>query len=578
MLKRVPLDSIMLGKTNPRKNFNGPEWPEFVANIKEHGVIQPGVARPIRDEHKQDSGMVELVIGERRFRASRELKRPDMPLIIRELSDEQAVELQQVENLQREDLTALEEAQGYADWVKRLVTNKTCPTVELAVEYICGKINRKRSSVFNRMALLKLAAPVAAALRAGTIDASKAGLLAQIPDPKLQEKCLKEFMGGTWRGPMSFRQAQEHLAEEYRVSLKDAPFALDADFGRPAGGVFLCPSNGADKLVTCKDCRLRSGNMAKEYPDFAKTPNICTNPPGYKLKVQMHTDATLSRAKSEGRRILPAKEYENHGHQFKEKKDTCYDDPKGRSFGTLAKAANITPAMTVNCEGAAVEVFTPEDVAKIKAANKIRASYSSGGYSRRDLAAQKARQAKEKLMTATLATAIPKILDKLAPNGVLDSRLWSLLAQRTYDSLSIDRHDFTAKRLGISKRVNDSRGALEKYMKQHTSPADCARLVVELLLLSNANGGGWHEVKWDSHVLAAAKLAGVDLQKLMEKSLPQKNTKGAKEKPAKAAKMAAQQHRPTTKPNLMSAANRAKIAAAARARWAKVKAATKKGK
>ena len=102
----LPLESIILSKTNPRKHFDPEQLTELAESIKAHGVLQPILVRP-------NGKKFELVVGERRFRASKEAKIKTIPTISRELTDKEAVELQFIENLMREDLKAIEEARGY---------------------------------------------------------------------------------------------------------------------------------------------------------------------------------------------------------------------------------------------------------------------------------------------------------------------------------------------------------------------------------------------------------------------------------------------------------------------------------
>src|SRR5262245_46922752 len=109
-VQRVALKDIHDSPFQARTVYEqSPDWPDFLASVKESGVTQPGIARKV-------NGHVELVAGHRRKRASLALKLPDMPLIIRELTDEQARELLAIENLQREGLNPLDEAQEYANW------------------------------------------------------------------------------------------------------------------------------------------------------------------------------------------------------------------------------------------------------------------------------------------------------------------------------------------------------------------------------------------------------------------------------------------------------------------------------
>lgn len=501
-LKRIPLGDIVPSRTNPRKTFKTPDWPDFVDNIRTHGVIQPGLARV----HPKDCDKYELVAGERRYRASLEGKLPDMPLVIRDLTDAEVITLQQIENLQREDLSPLEEAQGYADWRDSLIKNKEVKTVDEAVAFICEKIKRKRSSVYARLALLKTSPTVQEALKSGRLDASKAGLVATIPDTKVQDQFLKSIENPRYGdGPLSYRQAEELLKRDYQVSLADPPFATTESYELKGGG-----HNGP-----CLVCPMR---MNKK----------CLNVACFIAKKTVHAELAMAKARAEKKLVVDPKYYNGRSHDYYDTDCECYQDSKNRTYGELAKKAGIEPAVTFDERKGLVKVFTEQQISAIKSENGIK-EYS-GGRSSRDVAAERRKQAKRKAMTEVFGAAIPKILEKLVPKGKIDPQLLPLLAKEVYHRSAIDRHDFMAKRLGISKKISESRQNLDKHFEQHASPAESAALLVEITLLADTGYSSWGKVEWDEYALAAAKLAGIDLNKELGKY---EKAKTIKPKPAK---------------------------------------------
>jgi ParB family transcriptional regulator, chromosome partitioning protein len=108
-IHEVALAKIRESKTNPRRFFDEAKLAELAANIRQHGVLQPILVRPLPEG---EAGMYELVAGARRFRASKLAKRESIPATVRELTDAQALELQVIENVQRVDVHPLDEAQG----------------------------------------------------------------------------------------------------------------------------------------------------------------------------------------------------------------------------------------------------------------------------------------------------------------------------------------------------------------------------------------------------------------------------------------------------------------------------------
>lgn len=502
VLGKAALNEIVPSKTNPRKAFNGVDWPDFVANIKEHGVLQPILVRP-SPKGFPDGVKYELIAGERRWRAARDAKLMAIPVIVQEVTDAAAVEIQQIENLQREDLSPLEEAQGYDAWRKTLVQSGS--TQEAAIEHICARTNRKRTVVYQRLALLTALPAVLDALSSGRLDISRATLAASVPDPVRQRNFLMKIV------EMSFREARELLEEEYQRPLKSAPFDIAMEYGKDL-------MKGGGYAGGCGGCPHRSGNLTAVSPESAKNPNICTNVACFERKKEIHTAQVLAQAKRDNKAVVDPKVYSQRSYNYVPPDRICYEAPGGKkSWGELAKKAGITPSVTVDETEGIVEVFTLEQLTEIKKRAGIKERGSSRGGAA-DTAAEKKRKAKNKAMTAVLAAAVPAILEKLVPKGKLDVRLFPLLASAAYDRCSIDRHDFMAKRLGISKSQNETRDKLTEHFEKHGSPAESAVLLVELLLLSCTGYSPWaSKTEWDERALEAAKLAGIDLSKRLEK-------------------------------------------------------------
>lgn len=108
-MQDIPLNRIQESKTNPRRTFDEAKLAELAANIRQHGVLQPVLVRPLPDS---EDGFFELVAGARRYRASKLAKRETIPATVRELTDTECLELQLIENLQRADVHELDEARG----------------------------------------------------------------------------------------------------------------------------------------------------------------------------------------------------------------------------------------------------------------------------------------------------------------------------------------------------------------------------------------------------------------------------------------------------------------------------------
>jgi len=145
-IQDIPLEKIRESKTNPRTQFDQSKLAELAENIRQHGVLQPILVRPLP---KGAADTYELVAGARRYRASKLAGRESIPATVRELTDAQALELQVIENVQRVDVHPLDEAQGYAALIKVQPDTYT-------LETIASRVGRSPQSVSGRLRLIQL--------------------------------------------------------------------------------------------------------------------------------------------------------------------------------------------------------------------------------------------------------------------------------------------------------------------------------------------------------------------------------------------------------------------------------------
>ena len=156
---KLKLNDIEPNRAQPRKSFDEQALVELANSISTHGVIQPLLVRPLAD------GGYQLIAGERRWRASRMAGLTEVPVVIREMSDSEAMELALVENLQREDLNPIEEAQGLALLME---------TYGLTQEQAAKRVGKSRPAVANSMRLLSLPQDVLAMVERGELSAGHA--------------------------------------------------------------------------------------------------------------------------------------------------------------------------------------------------------------------------------------------------------------------------------------------------------------------------------------------------------------------------------------------------------------------
>lgn len=198
----LPIEDVHPNKGQPRKSFKPEELAELTDSVRQHGVLQPLLVR------KKGTGY-EIVAGERRYQAAKAAGLTEVPVIVRDISDEDVFELALIENLQRSDLTPLEEARGY----RQLLDEKGLTQEELA-----KVLSKSRSTITNTLRLLDLPAEVQELVEDGRLTAGHARAILAVPGEEnriaLAEKVVKEHL--------SVRQT-ESLAPLFSVSQTEEP-------------------------------------------------------------------------------------------------------------------------------------------------------------------------------------------------------------------------------------------------------------------------------------------------------------------------------------------------------------------
>lgn len=282
--------TIVASLTNPRKTFDPVKLKALADDIAEKGMLQPILVRALPGSRMADTDrhvVYEIVAGERRFRAAKLAGLESVPVLVRILTDDQVREIQLTENLQRDDLTELEEAEGLEQLMQH---------AGLTADQVGAKIKRSRAYVYARLKLLDLCTEARTALRTGAIDASRALLLARIPDTTLQIKALESLSAKDYSGDtqMGYRAAQALIQRVYMLHLDRAPFEItDAS---------LMPEAGS-----CKTCSKRTGHNPDLFADVQGA-DVCTDPPCYHRKEEAHTALMLANAQANGQIIIEGRE------------------------------------------------------------------------------------------------------------------------------------------------------------------------------------------------------------------------------------------------------------------------------
>ena len=169
--RRVPIEFLRPNPRNPRRDFPTAQLDELASSIKERGMIQPIAVRPLRGA----TDAYEIIAGERRWQAAQRAGLHDVPVVVLDVSDAEALELAIVENVQREDLNPLEEAAGYQSLIGEFKYHQ---------DEIAKVVGKSRSHVANTLRLLKLPEFVKSAIRSGQVSAGHARALIGHPEPE----------------------------------------------------------------------------------------------------------------------------------------------------------------------------------------------------------------------------------------------------------------------------------------------------------------------------------------------------------------------------------------------------------
>lgn len=199
-VREVSITKVRPSPLQPRTHFIEGELDELMESIKHHGIIQPLIVRPV-------DGELELIAGERRWRASKKVGLKTVPIIEREASDREVLEMALIENLQRADLNPMEEAQGYVRLAREF---------GLKQEEIAKTVGKSRASVANSMRLLDLHKDVQPLVAQGTVSVGHAKAILSIKDGKTQKVAAQEII----RRKLTVR-ATEKFIQDFHRDTKD---------------------------------------------------------------------------------------------------------------------------------------------------------------------------------------------------------------------------------------------------------------------------------------------------------------------------------------------------------------------
>lgn len=477
----VPLTAIAPSLTNPRKHFDQAKLQELADSIKASGVHQPILLRPLPTHRledtlhtaraqKQAAPEYELVAGERRWRASQMAGLTEIPALIRPMTDAQALKAQIIENLQREDVTELEEAESY----RALMDSEGS-----SADAIAAEVGRSRSYIFARLKVLDLCEHGRQLLREGKLDFSCALPIARIPNEQLQLKALEEATDTDFQGDrMSAREVQAMVRSQFMTKLDYASFDRE--------DASLCPLAGA-----CTSCPHRTGNN----PDLQAVVNsadVCTNPPCYHAKEEAHKAQVRERAVASGCEIITGREAKAliptaytssiEGHV---RLDVATDSPiKGKPLravvGNAMEQAGIKPTLIENPHTkelvAVVNTAQAAELLKMagkaEAEAKVREEAKANDEAKAQQDAEAAAEKYEREWRQALATAVIKAMEDSNMNAAGDMLTETAVASHVLKMINKDEATRLAAILNLGKVAPHD--ALQDHAKAHNFPITVA--------------------------------------------------------------------------------------------------------
>jgi ParB/RepB/Spo0J family partition protein len=487
----IAVADIEPSPTNPRKTFSQRELEELAASIRRHGVLQPVLVRVVSPP--RDGIYYQLVIGERRWRASKLAEKEFLPACVVELTDQEVRELQLIENDQREDIGDLERAAGYRELMQ---------VSGLTVDQVAERVGKSASTIRDYLRLADLPKIALDALADGRLPRTQAQLIARVggednrrlltfsvlwgdelwDEAEASKHVQKQIAEGTYAA-MSVRDTKDLIERRYQRQLKGACFSQDdADLaGEP----------------TCKSCPKRAGNM----PESGLRADVCTDVSCYQRKCEAYVERISNAAKDAGQKVLPVEKAKKlftpggmlvtNTYEFAEA--PCYRDAKGRTYKELLGAKlQDDLVLASDHEGKLRELYPANrvkdalDELGIGKSNGRASNGSNGSHDswRKEQEANERKAARRRRAAALVCAAVAQDVEALAaqttgwPNGA--GPKIKLLVRAMIRTLNFEIAARIAKRHGHEER-KDASDFLHALADSQTRISESLGLLADLI-------------------------------------------------------------------------------------------------
>ncbi len=516
MIVHLALAVLRDSPTQPRQTYAAPRMDELTDSVKQVGIIQPLLVRRLTPP--VDGFEFELVFGHRRKRAAERAGLATAPAMIRVLSDEEVVELQLIENLQRHDLDPIDEALGLA---QALALRADGDVPRYTRESLAVKLGKSAQHVGDRLRLLRLPREAQTAMQRGEMGESIGYLVAKVPSAELRKQLTKEVLKGHGEGVMSASEVRAHIRRSYMVELRGSPFdqrdatlvpAREKDGERCFGGACTdCPFNSANMpesaeqkfalctLPTCYGAKLAEAVAAVKTAALAAGAIVIEGERGKRLIYHDGTpnydtgmvNLALAPAASEvvGQKKAPTWKKMLAGKVTVEVVEGREKDGTAIK-GKVSHAMEVRPTVVIDAKGKAH--WLVERKVAIEAAKKngyadlftAKASRSKAAPHSDQQARDELDRAKKKLESAQAVACAEALSAEIAKRGMHEDAWIALLDVALFHSAT-DAQAFLCLRRQLEVPKTKGEPDREKAIRQHADTLTAERmpaLVVELLL------------------------------------------------------------------------------------------------
>lgn len=483
-----------------RKRFDKGALAELAESVRAHGILQPIIVRERVDPRA--ASPYELVAGERRFLAAQLAELEKIPAVVRNLDNEQVIEIQLIENLQRADVHPMEEAEGYQQLMK---------VHGHPIEELHTRIGKSRSYVYSRLKLLALCKKGREAFYAGKISASIALYIARIPTENLQGEAVKELVDRADRFGMTARDASDWIQRRYMLRLAEASFPTEDAQLAGAGPCSACPK--------------RTGNQPELFGDVASA-DVCTDLPCFQAKTRAYGQRQIQAARDAGKPVLTGKDaVKVVGGKREVREHSSLNDGYllvGSSRWVGGRSQKVTAAKGVEVTllqdpdtGVAHKVIRAKDAKKSKR-NEPTSTSSPVNHAHE-------KQKREEAFRLALFKLVQPLAPIQAPTKLEIAKL--LVLEIDYD------HNEVLSELWQPGVSASKRRPLEDLLRKMTE-AQLDRAITDMLLLKETEVISWgpDKGKKPERLLAIAEQKDVNVKALRSELEPKKQKPASKSK------------------------------------------------